>query len=216
MTDSGRPRVLLADDHRLVGEALAALLAKEFEVVGIVEDGRELVAAARKHRPDVIVTDITMPHLSGIEALAVLRREQIDAPVVILTMHRDVNYVREALDHGARAYVLKHAAASELVDAVRAALSGQTYITPALTGPLLDMMRSGGTADRDPAAELTPRQREILHLLAEGRSAKEIAAALEISTRTVEFHKYQLMDRLGIDTSAGLVHFAIKHGIVEL
>jgi DNA-binding NarL/FixJ family response regulator len=209
------PRVLLADDHLMVAEALKSLLSSEFDLVGVVEDGRRLVEAARTLRPDVIVADITMPHLNGIDAMVRLREEGNRTPVVFLTMHRDVTFARRALEAGASGFVLKHSAPAELITALRAALDGKTYLTPQLAGEVLDAMREGPTQTPDPVSALTPRQREVLQLLAEGRSAKEIAAALSISTRTVEFHKYQMMETLDLHTNADLIHFAIKNGLVE-
>jgi DNA-binding NarL/FixJ family response regulator len=211
-----RPRVLIADDHLLVAEALTSLLKDEFDLVGVVEDGRALVEAAGRLRPDVIVADITMPHLNGIDALLRLRQGGDRVPVVFLTMHRDVTFARRALEAGASGVVLKHSASVELVAALRAALEGRTYLTPQLAGEVLKAMKRGSQRSEDPAAVLTLRQREVLQLLAEGRSAKEIAASLSISTRTVEFHKYQMMEALGLRTSAELIHFAIKHGVVEI
>ena len=216
MTSERRPRVLLADDHLLVAEALTSLLTPEFELVGVVEDGRALLEAAGKLQPDVIVADVSMPHLNGIDALVQLRQGGDRTPVVFLTMHRDVTFARRALDAGASGFVLKHSASVELVAAIRAALQGKTYLTPQLAGEVLEAMKEGPERADDPVASLTPRQREVLQLLAEGRSAKEVAAGLGISTRTVEFHKYQMMETLGLHTNAELIHFAIKHGLVEL
>ena len=207
-----KPRVLLADDHRMVAEGLKGLLSEEFELVGIVEDGRAMVAAAREMHPDVIVADISMPHLNGIDALAPLKRDNPDVRVVFLTMHRDAAYARRALGAGASGFVLKHSAPAELVLAVRAALQGRTFIAPELAA---EVFRTAKEKDADPLATLTPRQREILQLLAEGKSAKLIAAALDISARTVEFHKYTLMDALGMENSAELIRFAIKHGLIQ-
>jgi DNA-binding NarL/FixJ family response regulator len=206
-----KPRVLLADDHRIVTEGLKGLLTEEFELVGIVEDGRAMVAAARKLRPDVIVADISMPHLNGIDALAPLKHDNPAVRVVFLTMHRDAAYARRALEAGASGFVLKHSAPAELVLAVRAALQGRTFIAPDLAA---EVFRTAKEKDADPLAALTPRQREILQLLAEGKSAKEIAAALGLSARTVEFHKYAMMESLRIENSADLIRFAIKHGLV--
>jgi DNA-binding NarL/FixJ family response regulator len=216
MSPPRRPRVLLADDHRLVAEALKSLLAPEFDLVGVVEDGLALVEAARTLRPDVIVADVTMPHLNGIDALVRLRQGGDRVPVVFLTMHRDVTFARRALDAGASGFVLKHSAPAELVTAIRAALEGKTYLTPQLAGEVLEAMKQGPEKTVDPIGSLTPRQREVLQLLAEGHSAKEIASRLSISVRTVEFHKYQIMETLGVHTNAELTHFAIKHGLVEL
>jgi len=206
-----RPRVLLADDHRMVAEGLKGLLAEEFELVGIVEDGRAMVAAASKLRPDLIVADISMPQMNGLDALAHLKRDNPVVRVVFLTMHRDAAYARRALEAGASGFVLKHSAPAELVLALRAALQGRTFITPDLAA---EVFRTAKEKDNDPVAALTPRQREILQLLAEGKSAKEIAAALDLSARTVEFHKYTLMDALGMENSAELIRFAVKHGLV--
>jgi DNA-binding NarL/FixJ family response regulator len=216
MSTPRRPRVLLADDHLLVAEALRSLLAPDFDLVGVVNDGRALVEAAAKLRPDVIVADITMPHLNGIDALAHLRRNGDRVPVIFLTMHRDVRFAKRALEAGASGFVLKHSASVELVSALRAALEGKTYLTPQLAGEVLEAMQQDPGKAADPVGSLTPRQREVLQLLAEGRSAKEIAASLGVSTRTVEFHKYQMMESLNLHTSAELIHFAIKHGLVEL
>jgi len=216
MTGPPRPRVLLADDHLLVAEALRSLLAPEFDLVGVVEDGLAMLDAAAALQPDLIVADVTMPRLNGIDALVRLRQGGNGVPVVFLTMHRDVSFARRALEAGASGFVLKHSASVELVSAIRAALEGRTYVSPQLAGEVLEAMKHGPKrADGNPAGSLTPRQREVLKLVAEGRSAKEIASALSISTRTVEFHKYQLMESLGLHTTAELVHFAIKQGLVE-
>lgn len=211
-----RPRVILADDHRLVAEALKSLLSPEFDLVAIVEDGRALQEAAARLRPDLVVADVTMPHLNGIDAIPLLRRDNPTVRVVILTMHQEVAYARRALEAGAAGYVLKHSASAELTAALRAALNGQTYVSPALAGEVECGLHQGPVPPATPLARLTQRQREILQLLAEGHSAKEIASALGISARTVEFHKYQLMETLGLHHSAELVHFAIKHGLVGI
>jgi len=211
-----RPRVLLADDHRMVAEGLKALLTPTFDLVGVVEDGVDLLREAAALRPDVVVTDIGMPNLSGMEALARLREQHPAIRVVILTMHQDVAYARRALALGASGYVLKHAAPEELVLAIRAALAGRTFVTPELTSALLQATGRDASQTRDPVAAMTPRQREVLRLFAEGRTAKEIGAELGISARTVETHKYELMRALGVKSSPELVHFAIRHGIVEI
>jgi DNA-binding NarL/FixJ family response regulator len=216
MSGPRRPRVLLADDHRMVAEALKSLLAGEYDLVGVVEDGRELIAAARTLKPDVIVADVTMPQLNGIDALVQLRQGGDRVPVVFLTMHRDAMFARRALDAGASGFVLKHSAPAELVSAIRAALEGKTYLTPQLAGEVLEAMKQGPGKAGAPLDALTPRQREVLQLLAEGHPAKEIGSRLGISVRTVEFHKYQVMETLGLHTNAELTHFAIKSGVVEL
>ena len=209
-----RPRVLLADDHRVVSEGLKHLLAEDFELVGMVEDGRALVTAAKKLQPDVIVADISMPHLNGIDAMPELKRQNPHVKVVFLTMHQNPAYARRALEAGAAGFVVKHSAPAELVMAIHAAPKGQTFITPALASGVVREIQHGLRETDDPAQLLSPRQREILQLLAEGRSAKEIATTLAISARTVEFHKYQMMETHGIHSAAELIRFAIKHGIV--
>jgi DNA-binding NarL/FixJ family response regulator len=212
---TSRPRVLLADDHRMFAEGLRSLLAEEFDLVGIVADGVELIDAAKRLLPDVIVADISMPRLNGIEALAHLREELPGVRVVFLTMHRDVAYARRALAAGAKGFVLKHSALTELLLALRAALQGGTFITPALATDVLGAMKRDPTAAADPIAALTPRQRQILQLVAEGQSAKQIAAGLDISARTVEFHKYTLMESIGAKNTAELIHFATRHGVIS-
>jgi DNA-binding NarL/FixJ family response regulator len=205
--------VLLADDHRMVIEGLKALLPDEFELVGVAEDGCAMIEVAERLRPDVIVADISMPNLNGFEALARLKKSCPKIKVVFLTMHQNASYARRALDAGASAFVVKHAAPEELVLAIRAALTGATFITPSLTKLVMQHAEDVAPAEKPGAKSLTPRQREILRLLAEGRSAKEVASDLAISARTVEFHKYQIMEANGLRTSAALIHFAIKNGI---
>ena len=210
-----KPRVLLADDHRIVAEGLRSLLEPEFDLVGVVEDGRALVDAARALNPDVIVADIGMPRLNGIDALTEIRKTDPHARAVFLTMHRDVAYAQQALAAGAYGFVLKHSAPAELVLAVRAALDGRKFITPALAGEVLDAIARGASGSRDIASTLTQRQRAILDELAQGRSAKEIGAKLGISPRTVEFHKYKMMELFGAANAIELVRVAIKRGIVD-
>jgi DNA-binding NarL/FixJ family response regulator len=211
-----RPRVLLADDHQVVAEGLRRLLEPHFEVVGIVSDGRELVAAAKTLDPDAAVIDVSMPSLNGIEAARQMQAANCRAKVVFLTMHREVTYAARALEAGASGFVLKHSAASELVTALQEALRGGTYITPGLAGELLHSFRSGSPAGAEGLAELTPRQREVLQLVAEGRSAKAIAAVLGISRRTAEFHKARLMETLGVQTTAELIQYALRTGVSSL
>jgi DNA-binding NarL/FixJ family response regulator len=211
--DLSKARVLLADDHRIFTEALKALLADEFELAGVVEDGRAMVEAARALRPDVVVADISMPLLNGIDALAELKEHDPDVRVVFLTMHRNVAYARRALELGATGFVLKHSASAELVMAVRAALQGRTFVTPDLATDLMRATPRGGQRMADPAA-LSPRQRDVLQLLAGGKSVKEIAAVLGLSPRTVEDHKYRMMEALGLENNVELVRFALEHGLV--
>jgi DNA-binding NarL/FixJ family response regulator len=210
-----KPRVLIADDHRILAEGLRGLLEPEFEVVGVVADGRELVAAAQAQRPDVIVADVTMPSLNGIDAAARARAAGVGAKVVFLTMHRDVAYARRAMEAGAAGFVLKQAAAVELVTAVREALLGRTYVTPLIAGELLQSYRECARP-REPAHRLTIRQREVLQLVAEGRSAKEVAAVLKISVRTAEVHKARVLEALGLGSTAELVQYAIRNAIISL
>jgi len=210
-----RVSVLLADDHRIVAEGLKKLLEPEFELVGVVEDGFALLKVAAEKKPDVIVTDISMPGLNGIEALEELKKKNPEVHVVVLTMHRNVAYARRALDAGALGYVLKNSAPEELVMAVRAAAAGRAFITPAIAGEVLQSVQSGDDALADPVRKLTLRQREILRLLTDGCSAKVIARRLKISPRTVEFHKYSMMDTLGVSTSAELIRFALKYRIAD-
>jgi len=211
-----RPRVLLADDHRIVAEGLRGLLEPEFEVVAVVEDGKALLEAARSLQPEVVVADITMPLINGIEVTSRLAKEQPGVKVVILTMHREEAYARRALEAGAAGYVLKVAAPGELILAIRAALSGKVFVTPELAGELAGVAGRRFQDAADPGASLTPRQREILQLLAAGKTAKEVGAVLGISARTVESHKYEIMRAVGVRTSAELVHFAIRNGITPL
>lgn len=209
-----RFRVLLADDHRIVAEGLRSLLEPEFEFAGIVEDGRALIKAAEKILPDVIVADISMPLLNGIEAVRQIKKINPDIKVVFLTMHSDVTYAAKAFEVGASGYVLKHSAPSELITAIRAAVKGQTYVSPMIAGELMQSYKEGVHLQQAGIGKLTPRQKEVLQLLAEGHSAKKIADILCISPRTVEFHKYKMMEQLNVKTSAELVGYAIKHGIV--
>jgi DNA-binding NarL/FixJ family response regulator len=209
-----RPRIVLADDHRIVVEGLKSILARDFELIGVVEDGQRMIDAARTLRPDAIVADISMPLLNGIEALEQLRKDGLEMPVVFLTMHHDVEYASMALEAGAAGYVLKHAAPEELVQALRVALDGGTFVSPSLAGELFQSTRAKTRGNDETRVVLSTRQRDVLRLLADGHSAKEIAKALDISSRTVEFHKYKLMESLGLKNSAELIQFAIKQGIV--
>lgn len=208
--------VLLADDHRIVAEGLKRLLEPEFELIGVVEDGRALLTAARELQPDVIVSDISMPELNGVEALEELKKVNPEVRVVFLTMHHNVAYARQAMAAGALGYVLKHSAAEELILAVRAAAAGRTFVSPAIAGELLESLRAGDGPNDNPAARLTLRQREILRLLVDGHSAKAIAARLDISPRTVEFHKYAMMETLGVTTTAELIRFSLQSGVSDV
>jgi len=210
-----KPRVILADDHKIVAEGLRNILEPEFDLVGAVEDGRALLEAQKKLHPDVIVADISMPLLNGIEAVRQIKKTDPHVKVVFLTMHPDISYAVEAFEAGASGYVLKHSASSELVTAINDALKGRTYVTPMIAGELMETYKKGNYKRNEALSNLTTRQREVLQLLAEGKVAKEVAGLLNISTRTVEFHKYKMMEVLGIKTSAELVQYAVKHGIVS-
>lgn len=209
-----KPRVLLADDHKIVLEGLRSLLSEDFELIGAATNGRELAEMAARLTPDVIVADISMPLLNGIDAVIQLRAQGNTAKVVFLTMHPDQTYATRALEAGASGYVLKHAASDELVAAIREAQRGGTYISAALRNPALHEAVSAANPNAKTVIELTSRQREVLQLVAEGKSAKEIANILNISPRTAETHKYKIMDELGLKTSAELVQYAIRHGLI--
>lgn len=207
-----RATVLLADDHAIVAEGLASLLRSEFVLVGTAANGAELLEAARRLRPDVIVTDLTMPGLSGIEALRQLKADGLAAHVVVLTMHADANLAAEALRAGAAGFVVKHSAGEELIAAIRAVLRGRRYVTPGLAEDVLATLAEPRATG---AGTLTPRQRDVVRLLAQGRTMKEIAAALGLSSRTVETHKYQSMAALGLKTTAELIRYALEHGLTS-
>ena len=211
-----RTRVLLADDHKIILDGLKSLLEPEFELVGQVEDGRALVSAAEKLRPDVIVVDISMPLLNGIEAVRQIKKIDPRVKVVFLTMHPDVTYAIRAFEAGASGYVLKHSASSELLMAIHEATKGRSYVTPMIAGELLQAYKGGTHRDDEEAQQLTLRQREILQLLVEGNSAKEIANLLNISPRTVEFHKYNMMSKLKVKSVSVLIQYAIKHGFTSV
>jgi DNA-binding NarL/FixJ family response regulator len=205
-----RATVLLADDHEIVVEGLATLLRGEFSLVGTVASGTELVAAAQRLRPDVIVTDVSMPGMSGLEALSRLKAEGLASKVVFLTMHADAELAAEALRAGASGFVVKRAAGKELIAAIRTVLLGRKYVTPQLAQDVLDTLAERNSSPR----RLTPRQRDVVRLLAEGRTMKEIAVALEISPRTAETHKYQALEALRLKTTADLIRYAVEHGLV--
>jgi len=207
-----RPRVILADDHAILREGLALLLASEVELVATVSNGNELLSAARRLLPDLVVADVTMPVLGGLDALRTLRSAGLDTRFVILTVHADASIAAEAIRAGASAYVVKEAAGEELLQAIRQAMAGRTYLSPMVAGDVVQRLAQGIP---NPAEALTLRQREVLRLLAEGRRVKEIAGTLGLSVRTVETHKYEIMHLLGIDNTVELVKFAIRQGIVS-
>jgi DNA-binding NarL/FixJ family response regulator len=203
---------LVADDHRIVAEGLRGILEPTYELVGIVENGRELVDQAMVLKPDVIVADITMPLLNGLDAMALLQRQDCRSKFVFLTMHKDVTYAAKALRQGALGYVLKHSASEELLKALKAVLAGEKYVSSEI---------ASGLEGRDDAVDqiedlrtLTTRQREVLQLFAEGKSAKEVATNLGISARTAENHKARIMTQLKLHTTSDLVQYAIRHGLI--
>ncbi len=209
----GQTRVLLVDDHKIVAEAFRRLLEPHFEVVGILTDGRALLESVPELKPDVVVLDIGMPLLNGLEAGKQLKQMHRDIRIIFLTEHEDADLATEAIRAGASGYLLKTSAASELTKAIQKALKGETYVTPSVERGIEELFI------RDPEAkhvskELTPRQREVLQLLAEGRPMKEVAYILKVSSRTVAFHKYRMMEQLGLKSSAELIQFAVKHHIV--
>jgi DNA-binding NarL/FixJ family response regulator len=208
-----RPRVVLADDHRLLREAFARVLEPDCEVVGAVGDGREVLTAAQELRPDIVVLDIGMPLLNGLEAARQLKRMMPDVKVIFLTMNEDADVAAEAFRVGASGYLVKNSAASELLQAIREVSEGRSYVTPLATRGLVDNLLHA-PASENPGEKLSPRQREVLRLLADGYTMKEIAGELKITVRTVAFHKYSLMEHLGIHSNAELVQFAIKQHIV--
>jgi DNA-binding NarL/FixJ family response regulator len=209
-------RVLLADDHAIVLEGLRHILEAEFEIVGEVADGRALVSAALMFRPEIIITAISLPLLNGIEAAREIRKINRKAKIIFLTMHADASYAVEALDAGGSAYILKSAAVGEILLAIREVLNGRVYVSPSINKEVLRVQMER-TGRRDEAQTgLTPRQREVLRLLAEGKSLKEVGAALKISVKTVEFHKYRIMNHLGIRTNAEMTKYAVKVGVTHL
>ena len=210
---SARPRVLLADDHALLLEAFARLLSATCDVVGTVDDGRALLEAAPRLEPDVIVLDIAMPRLNGIDACRLLRPKMPDVKWVFLTVSADPDLAREVFRLGASGFVLKSSAASELFMAIEKAMAGRRYITSLITGGMPEGVFLNQPAPAD-ADKLTDREREVLQLLAEGRTMKEVAAVLRVTPRTVAFHKYEVMRRLGVRTGAELVQYAVKLGLV--
>ena len=208
-----RPKILLADDHVLLAQALEHLLRAEFDVVGTVADGRALLQAASELSPDVVVVDIGMPLLNGLDAGEQLKALHPGIKVIFLTQNREPRFAVEAFRRHASAYLLKDSAASELTTAIREALRGNTYVSPSIAKGMVDEALSTEVSDAT-LRELSAREREVLQLLAEGKSMKEVAAVLDISPRTVEFHKYRIMQLLRVKTNAELVQQAIKLGLI--
>ena len=204
-----RPSVLIADDHTIVAEGLVRLLSRRFDVVATVADGAALVEAAERLRPDVVIVDLNMPSMSGLDAMERLRKDGLASKFVILTMQTEARLAAKAMRAGASAFVLKHSAGNELIDAIDEVLDGRTYLSRALTKEILDTLDER----RGSEVELTRRQRDVLRLVVEGRRMKEIAAILGLSARTVETHKYEMMRALGVESTAELVALAVKNGL---
>lgn len=207
-----RARVILADDHAMVAEGLGRLISEVADLVGQVADGRQLVDSARRLKPDIIISDVSMPVMSGLDALRQLKAEGSEARFIFLTVHTEAQLAAEAMRAGASGYLLKAAAGEELFEAIRAAMAGRVYLSPHITG---DVLRTIAAWANQGERQLTTRQREVLQLIAQGKRMKEIAADLNISVRTVEGHKSQLLVALGVKSTADLVKFAVKHGLTS-
>jgi DNA-binding NarL/FixJ family response regulator len=209
-----RPRVLLADDHPLVLTGLRALLETECEVVGAVSDGRSLVESAMRLRPDVIVVDIGLPILNGMDAARQIKKDLPDIKILFLTMHGNLEYLKNALAAGASGYMLKTSAREELLGAVQDVVRNRLHVSPGFGEDIVEQFERHPRSITASPSILTARQREILQLVAEGRTAKEIAETLHISLQTVAFHKYQIMNKLGLRTTAELTRYAIQEGLI--
>lgn len=208
-----RERVVLADDHTLVLEAFSNLLTQDFDVVGTAADGRELIKVVRDLKPDIVVTDISMPNLNGVDACIKLLKLVPETKIIFLTVLNDPDVVADVIRAGAKGYLLKSSASTELLQAIKAVASGKTYITPLVTESMIGSLVSGGKKSQ--TEKLTVRQREILQLLAEGKTMKETAGVLCITPRTVAFHKYRIMETLGIQNNADLYRYAMDAGLLN-
>jgi DNA-binding NarL/FixJ family response regulator len=214
MENRHRVRLVIADDHTLLAEACKNLLEPEFLVVAIVNNGRELLRVADEMKPDVVILDIAMPQLNGLDAGQQLKKHQPNCKLVFMTMNLAPDVAAEAFRRGASGYVVKSATAAELVTAVRRALRSESYLSPLITKDTVEYLLRKGDSFSD-EKRLTPRQSEILQLLAEGMSMKEIASVLNVRPGTVAFHKYHLMQTLGVRTNAALLQYAIKHHLIS-
>ena len=213
-----RPRVIMADDHSLILAGLRRLVEADCDVVATVEDGRSLLEAAQQTNPDLILLDISMPLLNGLDAARQLSKLVPDCRIIFLTMHANPAYATEAFQAGASAYLLKRSAASELPQAIRAALSGQHYLTPLITKDVLGSVlnRTRGKRGDSASTALTSRQREVLQLVAEGRGTKEIASILHVTVKTVEFHKAGIKRQLELRSTAELTKYALTEGLIGM
>jgi DNA-binding NarL/FixJ family response regulator len=204
------PRVLLVDDHALVLDALEALIAGEWNVIGKIQDAETLSSSLRTLAPDIVILDIFMPRRDGFDLARDIKEQSPRTQLVFLTMHEDPELAAAAFRIGVSAYVLKNSAPSELSEALRAVAEGRRYITPSLTGAVMQLLVD---TPKVAAVDLSPRQKDVLRLLAAGRTMKEVAAALHVTTRTVAFHKYQMMTELRIKSSAELIQYAVRNGL---
>ena len=211
-----RIRVLLAEDYKMVAEALGSLLKDSFDLVGIVGDGRSLLEQAARLKPDVIVTDIYIPLLNGVDALKELRSHGIDSKVVFLTGHADPKLAAETFRAGASGFLSKQSAAEELIQAIQQVVQGRLYVTPLIEKEMIGLLLEAKSSSFSIDPELTPRQRQVLQLVAEGRTMKEVADILGISVRTAESHKYETMEILGARSTAELIHWAIRLNLVSI
>lgn len=209
------PTLVIGDDHTLFLDALCKLLASQYELVGAAGNGRDLIKLVQERRPDLVLLDISMPVLNGIEAMRQLKKCMPETQFVVVTQQTNREYVAAAFQAGARGYVLKSSASSELSTAMHLALLGQYYVTPLVSVELATLLDPNNTPGKLFEVHLTPRKREVLQLVAEGKSVKEIAFLLAISTKTVEFHKTTIMDQLGLRTTAELTRYAMEKGIVK-
>jgi len=209
------PKVLLADDHKIVAQGLELILKDSFSFVGTVSDGRALLEAAVRLKPDVVVTDISMPLLNGLDAVRQFRSNGVQAKVVFLTMHADANLAAEAFRAGGSAFLLKQSAGEELVQAIHEILQGRAYVTPLIAKDMITVLMEA-REERGAETKLTARQREVLQLIAEGKTMKEVAGILHISARTAETHKYEMMQVIGVKTTAELIQYAIRLHLVNI
>lgn len=209
-----KPKVLLADDHAVIAHGLRELLKDSFDFVGLVYDGRALLEAADRLRPDVIIADISMPLLNGLDAIRQISARHPGIKIVVLTMHADRETAVSAFRAGARGYVLKVSPEEEFISAVHEVAQGRAYISPLVTSDLIEVLMEAAGPENHTGPRLTSRQREVLQLIAEGRTMKEVASILEISPRTAESHKYEIMKLLGVDTTAALVQYAVRNKVI--
>ena len=204
-----RIRLLLADDHLMFAEGLRSLLRDEFELLGTASNGKELVDAAMQSAPEVILVDISMPVLNGFDAVREIRKRGSDAKIIFLTMHNDATLLAEALRCGASGYILKQSAGEELVNAIREVAQGNHYISPLITSLPPE------SQTKQAQKTITPRQREVLQLISQGLTMRQVAAELKISTRTAETHKYEIMATLGVESTAELIRYCVRLGLIS-